>query len=177
MLQPAHRNQHHAPSAGLAHTPESPLSAPRSRPYQLALQPSGPISRCPHASGWRTSTRPRRRSTAASTASSGARCADRMATTASCVRSSARTCRRARSLARAASCCIPRASSFASAYGLHTLSRPQQENTEIVDLMYVTCNTLAYAGKNRGSGRRRSRIGSHSTLKSQVQHALEIFER
>ena len=39
MLQPAHRNQHHAPSAGLAHTPKSPLSAPRSRYHRVALQP------------------------------------------------------------------------------------------------------------------------------------------
>ena len=49
-----------------------------------------------------TSTRRRRRSTTASSAAFGARSAARTATMASCVPSSARTCRRARSLARAA---------------------------------------------------------------------------
>ena len=91
-----------------SHRPHSTPSAPlRSKPCRFhSLTASDPVSLAASP----TSTRRRRRSTAPSSALSGARYAGRTATTAWCVASSARTYRPPRSPATAASCSTRRAS-------------------------------------------------------------------
>jgi len=106
--QEPHLQRGSAAQPACSHRPHSTPSAPlRSKPCRFhSLTASDPVSLAASP----ISTRRRRRSTAPSSALSGARYAGRTATTAWCVASSARTYRPPRSPATAASCSTRRAS-------------------------------------------------------------------